>query len=88
MGLKRGRILAESIRDIVGNDSRLGIATVQPVRAKKKCRIRSLRIEYFLTEGAIFIIEPDCCSDCELQNTCTGEFAEQIMQKQHTPPSG
>jgi hypothetical protein len=82
MGLKRGRVLAESIRDILGEDSRFGIANVHPNRAVKKCRIRNLRIEYFLTDSAIVLVEPDSCNTCEVQCVCAEEFAEQIMRKQ------
>jgi hypothetical protein len=83
MGLKRGRVLVESIRDLLGEDSRFGIANVHPNRAVKKCRIRNLRIEYYMTDSAIVLIEPDVCSTCEVQSFCADEFAQQIILKQN-----
>jgi hypothetical protein len=63
------------------DDARYGIATVQPSRAVKKCRIRNLRVEYGLSKIAVFLAVPKACVNCEKQNVCSDDFAEQIIQK-------
>ena len=63
------------------DDARYGIATVQPNRAVKKCRIRNLRVEYCLSKIAVFLAIPKACVNCEKQDFCTDDFAEQIIQK-------
>lgn len=71
----------EFIKGNVSTDAQLGITTVQPDRASKKCRIRNLRIAYFLTRVAVVPIIPDSCVNCESVLVCTENFAEQIVQK-------
>lgn len=63
------------------DDARYGIANVQPSRAVKKCRIRSLTVEYCLSKIAVFLAVPKGCVNCEKQDVCTDDFAEQIIQK-------
>ena len=63
------------------DDARYGIANVKPNRAVKKCRIRKLRVEYGLAQFAVFLAIPKACINCEKQDACTDEFAEQIIQK-------
>lgn len=69
----------EFIKEIVGEDARYGIITVQPDRAVKKCRIRNLRIEYFLSRYAVMPILPESCEDCESFFACAQSFGEQIV---------
>lgn len=71
----------EFIKGILGEDARFGITTVQPNRAVKKCKIRNLRIEYFLTEFMVVPIIPKSCERCESFFACTEIFGEQIVQK-------
>jgi hypothetical protein len=47
------------------DDARYGIATVQPSRSIKKCRIRNLRVEYGLSKIAVFLAVPKACINCE-----------------------
>ena len=63
------------------DDARYGIANVKPNRAVKICRIRNLRVEYGLSEVAVFLSIPKACVNCENQDFCTDDFAEQIIQK-------
>jgi len=71
--------LVELFKDV--SDAKYGITTVQPNRAIKKCKIRNLRIEYFLTKIAVFLVTPKACGNCERQDECTDDFIEQIIQK-------
>jgi hypothetical protein len=71
----------EGIEGICGEDARFGIANVQPNRALKKCRIRILRVEYFLTKAAVFLIPPKHCSVCDRRDVCTDDFVLQIIEK-------
>jgi len=77
--------LVELIKDVVGDDSRYGIATVQPNRALKKCRIRNLRVEYFLTDVVISLVEPRACRLCDRNVECSDDFVLQILEKQDGP---
>ena len=65
----------------MGEDARFGIATVFPERGVKKCRIRSLRIEYFLSDSLVMPIVPKSCENCENFFDCVENFAAQIVQK-------
>jgi hypothetical protein len=71
----------EFIKDIIDEDARYGIATVKPNKAVKKCRIRRLRIEYFLTNYAIFLITPQSCMKCDRIEACQDDFIYQIIEK-------
>jgi hypothetical protein len=73
--------LVEFIKDAIDQNAKYGIATVKPSRATKKCMIRKLRVEYFLTDYAIFLITPKSCSACERVDECADEFILQIIQK-------
>lgn len=75
--------MVELFKDISDDDddAKYGITTVQPNRAIKKCKIRSLRIEYFLTEIAVVLVTPKSCVNCERMDDCTDDFTEQIIQK-------
>lgn len=75
--------MVELAKDVIDEDARYGIATVQPNRALKKCRIRNLRVEYFLSELAIFLIEPRACRLCDRNFECSDDFVLQILEKQH-----
>ena len=63
------------------DDSRYGIATVKPNRAIKKCRIRSLRIEYIISEAAVILTLPKSCGKCPCMDDCTDDFIIQIIEK-------
>lgn len=71
----------EFIKETVGDDARYGIITVQPERAVKRCRIRKLRIGYFLSQIAVMPILPESCEDCESFFACAQSFGEQIVLK-------
>lgn len=75
--------MAESIRELYQN-ARFGIATVQPNRALKKCKIRLLRIEYFLLQTAVVISVPKSCGTCDRKDVCADEFVLQIIEKLQT----
>ncbi|MDR1992550.1 MAG: hypothetical protein LBQ98_03490 [Nitrososphaerota archaeon] len=70
----------EAIKDVIP-DSVYGIATVQPDHAVKRCRIRKMRIEYYLNEFAIILVIPHSCGKCEKTNDCTNDFIMQITNK-------
>jgi hypothetical protein len=72
--------LAESVKDAIC-DVIYGIATVQPNRAIKKCRIRKLRIEYYLNEFAVILVLPRSCGTCDRVEYCTDDFIMQITEK-------
>jgi hypothetical protein len=72
--------MVESIKD-VNYDTTYGIATVQPNRAIKKCRIRKLRIEYFTSDIATVLTIPRSCGNCAKMDECTDDFILQIMEK-------
>ncbi len=71
----------EFIRDISGESARFGIATVQPNRAIRKCKIRNLRVEYFLSDSAVVLITPKSCGNCQETDECTDDFILQIIEK-------
>lgn len=75
--------MVELIKDVIDDDARYGIATVQPNRALKKCRIRNLRVEYFLSEVAIFLVGPRACQLCDRNFECSDDFVLQILEKQN-----
>ena len=70
----------ELIKDAI-SDSIYGIAVVQPDRAVKKCRIRKMRIEYYLNEVAVILVLPRSCGVCEKVDDCTDEFIIQVIEK-------
>jgi hypothetical protein len=76
--------VVEFIKGIVGEDARFGIATVQPDRSVKKCRIRNLRIEYFIAPNTVMPIIPKSCEDCESFVECVEDFAWQIVKKYYS----
>ena len=69
-------------------DRRFGIANVEPNRALKKCRVRKLVIEYFISDMAIIIVTPKPCRNCERRDECSNDFIFQIMEKQNISPMG
>ena len=71
----------EFVRDLRGIEGRFGIATVQPNRALKKCKIRNLRLEYFQSEVAVTLIVPKVCILCERCDECSEDFIIQIIEK-------
>ena len=73
--------MIDLFKDIVDEDAKYGITTVQPNRATRKCRIRNLRIEYFLTKIAVILAAPKVCGKCEKVDECTSDFVEQIVEK-------
>jgi hypothetical protein len=79
--------LEEPIKD-VSYDTTYGIATVEPNRAIKKCRIRRLRIEYFTSDIATVLTIPRSCGNCERMDDCTDDFILQIMEKSSASKQG
>ncbi len=73
------------VRDLNGIEGRYGIATVQPNRALKKCRIRKLRIEYFQSDEAVTLVVPKTCSRCTRGDYCSDDFILQIIEKNSKP---
>ena len=73
--------MAEFIEDVSDENARYGIATVQPNRALKKCKIRNIRIEYFITPTAIFAVPPRYCAICDRSDQCVDDFVLQIVEK-------
>ncbi len=73
--------MVEFVTGTVGEDARFGIATVHPNRALKKCRIRNIRLEYFLTKAAVVLVPPRCCSLCDRSDVCSDDFVLQIIEK-------
>jgi hypothetical protein len=71
----------EFIKGAIDSDARFGIALVRPNRAIKKCKIRRLRIEYFLTNYAIFLVTPQSCMKCDRIEECEDDFIMQIIVK-------
>lgn len=69
-------------------DARFGIAYVEPNRALKKCRVRKLTIEYYLSEMAVIIVTPKPCRNCAKRDECSNDFIFQIMEKQNISPMG
>lgn len=63
------------------DNSRYGIATVQPNRAIRKCRIRNLRIDYIISDIAFILTLPKSCGKCECMDDCTDDFIIQIIEK-------
>jgi hypothetical protein len=78
--VNKGNLL-EFVKGISGEDPVFGIANVHPDRAVKKCRIRHLRVEYFLGKTAVFLVTPKCCGDCERMVDCSDDFVLQIIEK-------
>ena len=73
--------MIDLFKNIIDDDAKYGITTVQPNRATRKCRIRNLRIEYFLTKIAVILAAPKVCGKCERVDLCTNDFVEQIVHK-------
>jgi hypothetical protein len=73
--------LIDLFKDVIDEDAKYGITTVQPNRATRKCRIRNLRMEYFLTKIAVILAAPKVCGNCERVNECTSDLVEQIIIK-------
>ncbi len=73
--------MVESIKGISCDNARYGITTVQPNRAIRKCRIRNLRIEYYLSRIAVVLVIPKSCGVCERNDECTDDFILQIIEK-------
>lgn len=71
----------EFIKGVIDSDARFGIALVHPNSATKKCRIRRLRIEYFLTNYAVFLVTPQSCLKCDRIEACEDDFILQIIEK-------
>ncbi len=71
----------EFVKDLTGIEGSFGIATVQPNRALKKCRIRNLRVEYFQSHYAVTLVIPKVCANCERGDECSDDFILQIMEK-------
>jgi hypothetical protein len=72
--------LVENIGRSLDN-STYGIATVQPNKAIRRCRIRKLRIEYIISENAIILTLPKSCEKCRCMDDCTDDFILQIIEK-------
>ncbi len=73
--------LVEDIKEITGEDAKYGIAILQPNRALKKCKIRSLWVEYFLGTFAVFLVTPKPCRACDRMDDCSDDFVLQIIEK-------
>jgi len=73
--------LGELFKELVEAKARFGIATVQPNRAIKKCKIRNLRINYFLDNAAVILSVPKACRNCSKQGRCADDFVAQIVKK-------
>lgn len=63
------------------DDTRYGITLVEPNRALKKCRIRKLRIEYWVNDFAVALVIPKSCGVCDRMDECTDDFILQIIEK-------
>lgn len=73
--------MGELFKELIESKAKYGIGTVQPNRAVKRCKIRNLRIEYFLAKIAIVLCLPKACRNCPQQGSCADDFVEQIVQK-------
>jgi len=73
--------LVETVNTDNYNNILFGIATVEPNRAMKKCRIRKLRVEYILSPSEITLTVPLSCGNCSKIEYCIEEFLIQIMIK-------
>ncbi len=73
----------------ISDDARYSIALVRPNKVIKKCRIREIWVEYFLSRIAVFLVTPACCKNCNRMDECSDEFTLQIIEKynQHYPNS-
>ncbi len=80
--------MAEFVNYRFFDDARFGVANVQPNRALKKCRVRKLAVEYFLSEMAVVVVTPKPCRNCEKREECSGDFIFQIMEKYNVSPMG
>ena len=76
-----GGFLGELFKQLIEAKAIYGITTVQPKRAIKKCRVRNLRIEYFLGKVAVVLPVPKVCRNCSKQGSCADDFVEQIVKK-------
>jgi hypothetical protein len=74
-------LLVEFISGVIDENAKFGISTVKPNRAIKKCKIRNLLVEYFLTDYAIFLVTPKSCCACERVIDCEEDFVFQIIEK-------
>ncbi len=75
------KFLAENVKGNSDKDAKYGIATVQPNRAIRKCRIRNLRVEYFLSAIEVLLVTPKSCAICDRKDDCTDDFVIQIIEK-------
>jgi hypothetical protein len=73
--------LVEHIKGLSSDEARYGIATVQPNRGIKKCRIRNIWVEYLITDLDIVLIAPKPCRICEQLDGCTEDFVLQVIEK-------
>ena len=73
--------LVEHIKGLSSDEARYGIATVQPNRGIKKCRIRNIWVEYLITERDIVLIAPKPCRICEQIDGCTEDFVLHVIEK-------
>ncbi len=71
----------EFTKGLIDEHARFGIATVEPNRAIKKCKTRKLRVEYFLCEIAVLLVEPKSCVFCDRRDECSEDFIFQIIEK-------
>jgi hypothetical protein len=71
----------EFVKGAIDENAKFGISAVKPNRAIKKCKIRNLLVEYFLTDYAIFLITPKSCGACERIDECEDDFVLQIIEK-------
>jgi hypothetical protein len=83
---KRQYLLAEFLEDFSWKNARFGISHVHPNRAFKKCKIRSLMVEYFISDFAVSVITPKACLACERSDMCTDDFLWQVMIKLNLSP--
>lgn len=75
-------IFDESIKGVSCDKPIFGILTAEPNRAIKRCRIRKLRMEYYLTESAVVLVIPKSCSACSRSEECIDDFILQIIERQ------
>ncbi len=73
--------LGELFKELVEAKAKYGITTVQPNRAIKKCKIRNLRIDYFLGNVAVILAMPKACRNCPKEGRCADDFVAQIAKK-------
>ncbi len=73
--------MGELFKELVEAKAKFGITTVQPNRAIKKCKIRNLRIDYFLGNAAVILSVPKACRNCSKKGRCADDFVAQIVKK-------